>query len=179
MKAEEFLKENDIKLGEREGFNIMITDDNELFNEIAQLLEQYAEQESRKEIIDCLESFFRESPKFSANTYKKHAKKVYNWWELLPKCSHCGSTNIGAWGPDADKCFDCEMTWDCLPTGGKVMNLPEEIKKAIKTTLVLGNPQSIDIAVEKIMKILRGNKTKLPKGYHDVEEFYKDEEEQP
>jgi len=26
-------------------------------------------------------------------------------------CPHCGSNNVGAWGPDADKCFDCEMTW--------------------------------------------------------------------
>ena len=27
------------------------------------------------------------------------------------KCPHCGNKNIGAWGPDADKCFYCEMTW--------------------------------------------------------------------
>ena len=31
--------------------------------------------------------------------------------EELQKCPHCGSQNIGAWGPEADKCFDCEMTW--------------------------------------------------------------------
>ena len=32
--------------------------------------------------------------------------------ETITICPHCESSNIGAWGPDADKCFDCEMTWD-------------------------------------------------------------------
>jgi len=32
--------------------------------------------------------------------------------EAIIICPHCGSTNIIAWGPDADKCNDCGMTWD-------------------------------------------------------------------
>jgi len=28
------------------------------------------------------------------------------------KCPHCGSENVIAWGPDADKCTNCELTWD-------------------------------------------------------------------
>ena len=31
--------------------------------------------------------------------------------EEILKCPYCGSTNIGAWGPNADKYFDCTMTW--------------------------------------------------------------------
>ena len=47
-KAQQFIKENDIKLGEREGFNYMLTDDDRLFDEVERLLIEYAEQESRE-----------------------------------------------------------------------------------------------------------------------------------
>ena len=54
------------------------------------------------------------------------------------------------------------------------MELSNEIKKAIKRTLVIENKQSIDIAVDKIMKIIKENYKEIPRGYHDVEEYYKE-----
>ncbi len=27
-------------------------------------------------------------------------------------CPNCYSRNVIAWGPDANKCQDCELTWD-------------------------------------------------------------------
>ena len=31
--------------------------------------------------------------------------------EAERKCPHCGSKKVEAWGEDADRCMDCELSW--------------------------------------------------------------------
>lgn len=46
-------------------------------------------------------------------------------------CPHCGVDAVIAWGPDADKCTNCDMAWDCS-TPPKPIEITEgEIKEIV------------------------------------------------
>ena len=47
------------------------------------------------------------------NEFRKELKKEFKQdkEEAERKCPHCGSKKIESWGPDNDKCMDCELTW--------------------------------------------------------------------
>ena len=78
-----------------------------------ELMEQYAQQVSRERAVKFIKDM---DIKAEVELLQDHQyENMFDVWQQKQeekKCSNCGSTNIGAWGPDADKCFDCEMTWD-------------------------------------------------------------------
>ena len=88
-KARQFIKENDIKLGEREGFNYMLTDDDRLFDEVERLLVEYAEQESREIAEEAFEAgrLYRESllNRLFSPSYEPNFNE---WWKSKQEERH-------------------------------------------------------------------------------------------
>ena len=81
-KARQFIKENDIKLGEREGFNYMLTDDDRLFDEVERLLVEFAEQES----IDF--AYEVATDPMGDSVPKEILKEFYDTWKSKQEESH-------------------------------------------------------------------------------------------